>query len=365
MDEEFLFNKLEERRQTNSLRSLKTSLGKIDFCSNDYLGIVKNDLLKTGNKFPHGSTGSRLLTGNYALIEEAEKKIAAFHQAQAGLIFNSGYDANVGLIPAIAGKSDLIIYDKLSHASIRDGIRLSFAQSFSFNHNDISDLEEKLRKTNAAAEKFVITESVFSMDGDLAPLVEISAICEKYHAKLIVDEAHATGIFGKKGEGLVQKNGLQKNCFARLHTFSKACGTHGAIVLGSVLLREYLVNFARSFIYTTALPPSDVQAIMASYEIFPVMNDERSYLSTLSSIFTDELSGFEKSETGSPIHAVLVPGNIDARKAAGYLQENNFHVLPILYPTVPAGKERLRIVLHAFNSKEEVKAVARLLSANS
>ena len=216
-----------------------------------------------------GSGGSRLLAGNYPLIEKLEKSIASFHDAEAGLIFNSGYDANIGLLSCIALKEDTILYDQLIHASLRDGIRLGYAQSFSFEHNNPASLELRLKQ--AAGTVYVVTESLFSMDGDLAPLQEMAALCEQYNAKLIVDEAHATGIVGEHGEGLVQHLQLQSKCFARIHTFGKALGVHGAIVLGSSFLRSYLINFSRPFIYTTALPPCTVQHIAEAYKLFPGM----------------------------------------------------------------------------------------------
>ena len=274
MNEDFLQRKLNKRTEQNAFRTLRLAGNKIDFCSNDYLGIVKNNLVQPYliPDVKHGSTGSRLLTGNYAIIEETEKFVAAFHDAESGLIFNSGYDANIGLISCVPQKDDIIIYDKLSHASIRDGIRLSFAESFSFLHNDLHDLENKLASVPTANGRniFVVTESVFSMDGDMAPLKEIVILCEKYKANVIVDEAHATGVIGNKGEGLVQLLDLQERCFARVHTFGKSCGVHGAIVLGSHDLRNYLINFARPFIYSTALPESSLAAINASYNIFPM-----------------------------------------------------------------------------------------------
>jgi 8-amino-7-oxononanoate synthase len=257
MNEDFLEKKLEKRKEIDALRTLAINEGKTDFCSNDYLGIVKNKLLENvpGENYAHGSTGSRLLSGNYKLIEETENIIANFHEAEAGLLFNSGYAANTGLLGCIAQKGDIIIYDQLSHASIRDGIRLSFATSFSFQHNDVGDLEKKLAGIqNPGVNIFVVTESVFSMDGDMAPLLEISSLCERYGAGLIVDEAHATGVTGAKGEGLVQQLSIQHKCFARVHTFGKACGCHGAIVLGSEKLKNYLINFSRPFIYSTSLP---------------------------------------------------------------------------------------------------------------
>lgn len=364
MNENFLEKKLREREQANSFRVLRLNDGTIDFCSNDYLGIVQNKLIEgsVNKNLPHGSTGSRLLSGNYMLIEETEKIIANFHDAEEGLIFNSGYDANIGLLSSVPQKGDVIIYDRLSHASIRDGIRLSFADSFSFLHNDVHDLEKKL---SAAAKPqqniFVVTESVFSMDGDIAPLKEISKLCEKYRAALIVDEAHATGVVGEKGEGLVQHLDLQQKCFARLYTFGKACGCHGAVILGSIQLKKYLINFARPFIYSTALPPSGVSAIAASYMLFPFMNKEREHLNILISIFKKASLKYSAVNSVTPIQAVIVPGNEEVKKIAGELQQNDLDVRAILYPTVPKGSERLRIVLHSFNTIDEVNKLTNIL----
>ncbi|MEO7960279.1 MAG: 8-amino-7-oxononanoate synthase [Ginsengibacter sp.] len=363
MNEYFLQKKLEERKDHNALRMLKVNDGKIDFCSNDYLGIVKNKLLETHiSKSPaHGSTGSRLLSGNYPLIEKAEKDIADFHNAEAGLIFNSGYDANLGLIASVAKKGDVIIYDQLSHASIRDGCRLSFAESFSFAHNDITDLTRKLDTVKTSGNIFVITESVFSMDGDMAPLVEIAACCEKYNVLLIVDEAHATGVIGGSGEGLAGSLTIEKKCFARIHTFGKAVGAHGAIVLGSGKLKTFLINFARPFIYSTALPPATISGIVASYQLMPSLHQERKRLNDLIAQFHQSNANRRYMKSDTPIQGVIIPGNKNVRQAASLLQENNFDVRPILYPTVPEGKERLRIVLHSFNSTAEVAQLLDIL----
>ena len=274
MNEDFLQRKLEERKSQHSLRHLRLPIeNRVDFCSNDYLGIARRNLLQVDSKLHSGSTGSRLLTGNYPLIEEVESFIAAFHGAKASLIFNSGYDANLGLLSSIPQRGDTVLYDSLSHASIRDGIRLSFAESFSFQHNDLDDLEMKLKKE--ANRVFVVTESVFSMDGDICPLREIVELTERYGANLIIDEAHATGVIGERGEGLAQQLNLEDHVFARLHTFGKACGSHGAAVLGSPNLKSYLVNFARPLIYSTALPEQVVGHIKLSYELFPDMKKER------------------------------------------------------------------------------------------
>ena len=369
-DDHFLDRKLDERREQHAFRQLRLPVGMTDFCSNDYLGIATHNLLKVG-PLQHGSTGSRLLAGNYPLIEETERILASFHEAEAGLIFNSGYDANLGVLSCIPRRGDTIFYDALSHASIRDGIRLSFARSFSFLHNDLTDLEKKLQSMTddgpgasphpSSGEIFVVTESVFSMDGDQAPLPELTALCRKYKARLIIDEAHATGVVGSKGEGLVQEKGLQQECFARIHTFGKAVGCHGAVVLGSRPLRDFLVNFSRPFIYTTALPPASVQAIRTAYKCFPRMRAERQHLQDLIGRFQQTPLGFERLRSSTPIQAVIVPGNEAVRAVAEKLQAARLDVRPILYPTVPKGSERLRIVLHSFNTAEELDTLSNLL----
>jgi 8-amino-7-oxononanoate synthase len=363
MHEDFLNKKLDERKHNNAYRTLIVNDDKTDFCSNDYLGIVKNKLIENSiqTNLAHGSTGSRLLSGNYKLIEETENLIADFHGAGTGLIFNSGYDANTGVLSCVPQKGDAIIYDQLSHASIRDGIRLSFATSFSFLHNDIIDLEKKLFSVVHHQNIFVVTESVFSMDGDTAPLAEISILCEKYNAGLIVDEAHATGIIGEEGEGLVQQLHLQERCFARIHTFGKACGCHGAVVLGSDQLKNYLINFSRQFIYSTSLPPSATAAIAASYKIFPALQNERKHLKILIGLFRKSEKKYHVPNSDTPIQVVIIPGNEEVKKVAARLQENKLDVRAILYPTVPKGTERLRIVFHAFNTIEETKKLVAIL----
>ncbi len=354
--DDFLNKKLDERKGNGSLRSLRLPDGKTDFCSNDYLGIARNGLLhseETG--LSHGSGGSRLLAGNYPLIEKVEKEIAAFHRAEAALLFNSGYDANLGLLSAVAGKNDTIVYDQFSHASIRDGIRLSFAKSFSFLHNDMDDLQKKLQ--HATGTIFIVTESVFSMDGDLCPLAELITIAQKNNAHLIIDEAHATGVIGAKGEGLVQSENNTDDVFARIHTFGKACGCHGAVILGSERLRNYLINFARSLVFSTSLPEQAVHAIHNSYQLFPAMQKEREQLHKLIRIWQSAKIPFEKIWSDTAIQPLIIPGNEAVKKLAGVLQNKGFDIRPILYPTVPKGKERLRIVLHSFNTEAELEAL--------
>ncbi|MDB5210407.1 MAG: 8-amino-7-oxononanoate synthase [Sediminibacterium sp.] len=362
--DDFLNKKLNERKDNHSFRELRLPEGKIDFCSNDYLGIVKNASLHPANggtvfRLASGSTGSRLLSGNYPLIEEVEKQIAAFHQSEAALLFNSGYDANIGLLSSEPQKGDTILYDQLCHASIRDGIRLSFANAFSFTHNDLDDLQKKIQ--HAKGTVFIVTESVFSMDGDLCPLAELINIAQQKKAHLIIDEAHATGVIGEQGEGLVQHLQMQDHVFARVHTFGKACGCHGAVVLGSHSLRDYLVNFARSFVFSTSLPEHSVSFIKAGYELFPSMNEERKHLQELIAQFQSASIRFEKLPSVTPIQIVIIPGNEEVKKVAAQLQQQGLDVRAILYPTVPKSKERLRIVLHSFNIFEELDKLITLL----
>lgn len=365
----FLQHKLEERRAINSLRVLKRSTQAIDFCSNDYLGVSRNRLININNTVAcHGSTGSRLLSGNYNLIEEAEEFVCKCHNAEAGLIFNSGYDANIGLLSCVPKKGDAILYDELIHASARDGMRLSFATSYRFRHNDADDLKLKLWQLKSSAKEiFVLTESVFSMDGDIAPLEKFSELCEAANAHLIVDEAHATGVTGPKGFGLVQQFNLEQNCFGRLHTFGKACGAHGAIILGSKELKQYLINFSRPFIYSTALPPVAVEAIIASYQVFPRLETERDHLNILIKHFRARFKETSNKhikilDSETAIQGVLIPGNENVRAVASHLQQNDLDVRPILYPSVPKLGERLRIVLHSFNTIEQIDTLCNSMS---
>jgi 8-amino-7-oxononanoate synthase len=364
--EEFLIGKLKERTQDLALRVLQKQQEKIDFYSNDYLGLAGDRTFQEAilhyiqrRHLSHGSTGSRLLSGNHDLFEQVEKLIADFHQAEAALIFNSGYNANVGLLASIAGREEAIVYDSLIHASLRDGIRLSLAPAFSFFHNNLHHLEDKLKRLHRRC--FVVVESIYSMDGDQAPLESLIDLCKRHNAYLIVDEAHATGVAGDQGEGLVQHLGLEKECFARVHTFGKALGVHGAAVVGSEVLKQYLVNYARTFIYTTALPPASVAAIEMAYRHFPQMKAERAHLQNLVAHFQAESLPFEKLSSQTPIQAILTRGNKQARELSDELQQHGLDIRPILYPTVPKGKERLRIVLHSFNTLQELQQLMAVL----
>ncbi len=372
---DFRMREMIARRKTEGLfRNLRIENTGIDFCSNDYLGFAQSAELQSRiasrmSKHPEsGSTGSRLLSGNNSQVEFLEQCIAVFHSARAGLIFNSGYDANIGLFSAVATRGDTILYDSLIHASVRDGIRLANAHAFNFRHNDLEHLEERLKAAARAFGRegnvYVAVESVYSMDGDTCPLEAMALLCEKYKANLIVDEAHATGVIGGRGEGLVSSLGLRDKVFARVHTFGKALGCHGAIVLGNPLLRDWLINYARAFIYTTALPPASLAAIESAYDL---LEENPSFVSDLAgqvSCFKLEagLAGIAGLlPSSSPVQCILLPGNTAVRKASEQLFEAGFDVRPILSPTVQEGKERLRICIHRFNTAGQVKTLVSLL----
>lgn len=369
LNTDFLNERLAQRREADLLRTLVDKNHLVDFCSNDYLGLAQSDLFKqlVNHKLTQnaahqiGATGSRLISGNSLYIEQLEEKIAAFHQAPTGLLFNSGYDANVGVFSSIARRGDTIITDELAHASIIDGTRLTHAKRLRFRHNDLNDLEKKLRV--AEGNIFVGVESIYSMDGDIAPLKDIVALTEQFGAHLIVDEAHATGIYGTRGEGLVQAENLQDKTFARIHTFGKALGAHGAIVLGSPELRAYLVNFARSFIYTTSLPFHSLASIEAAYELFPKMYQERQHLRCLVDLF-QQTQADEVLPSASPIQGIIIPGNTRAKALSQKVEIAGFYVKAILSPTVPTGQERLRICLHAFNTEAQLKQLLRIILNN-
>lgn len=356
----FLLKKLNERISQNALRKLHTHNYSIDFCSNDYLGIVKNKLIKIDSDLSHGSRGSRLLAGNDITTQNVEKKLAQFHNAEAALIFNNGYDANVGLLSCVPQKGDTILYDYLCHASIRDGIRLSFATAYSFEHNNIDDLQKKLEKSTGTI--FIVTETVFSMDGDIAPLNTIVDLAKKYNAHVIVDEAHAIGVIGNNGEGLAQHLNLHHQIFARIYTYGKACGVHGALIVGSTTLINYCTNFSRSFVYSTALPPNSVAAIAASYSIFPFLKNERENIYKLIKYFQQQKISYTTIPSSTPIQAIIIPNNTKVKEIAQKLQSNDIDARAIVYPTVPKGTERLRIILHSYNSFQEIDKLFEILN---
>lgn len=379
---ENLIQKLENRKQNNSLRKLPVFNNLVDFSSNDYIGFSKSEsifklthaYLLENEIFQNGASGSRLISGNHSLYQITETFIAEFHDAESALIFNSGYDANVGFFSAVPQRNDVILYDELSHASIRDGIVMSNAKSYKFNHNDFEDLERLIIKFQASIPElrdqspiniYIVTETVFSMDGDSSNLEELVALSEKYNCYLIVDEAHTLGVFGEKGEGLMQYLNLHNRIFARIMTFGKGLGCHGAAILGSSDLKEYLVNFARSFIYTTGLSPHAVATILVAYQQLQVEKETIEKLRQNIILFNQQknLLGLKPMfvRSKSAIQSAIVPGNENAKKLAQQLQDKGFDIKAILSPTVPEGQERLRFCIHSYNSEEEINQVLELL----
>lgn len=362
---ENLKKKINLRIESDSLRTIISEKNKIDFSSNDYLGFSRNKtIVQNANNtlsdyvFVNGSTGSRLVSGTHEIHEIVEKKLASFHNSEAGLLFNSGYDANVGLFSSILQKGDTIIYDELIHASIRDGIRLSNAKSYKFKHNSLEDLEKKYSICKGTV--YIAIESVYSMDGDTAPILEIVNFATKNNCYLVVDEAHSNGVMGKQGKGLIHQLHLENQIFARVHTFGKALGCHGAIVLGSKELKEYLINFSKSFIYTTAASLHSVSTIDAAYKELENTDNIESLKRNINYFNkkikeTNLQSNFIKST--SPIHCCIISGNQKVKNIATNLQEKGFDIKPILSPTVPKGEERLRICLHSYNTFEEIDGV--------
>ncbi|WP_276497380.1 aminotransferase class I/II-fold pyridoxal phosphate-dependent enzyme [Pontibacter litorisediminis] len=366
-----LQQKLAERAAQGNLRALKTTSGLTDFCSNDYLGLARSEKLralihKEEDKYKHlplGATGSRLLSGNHPLFEELEGMIARYHHAEAALLFNSGYTANVGLLSALPQRGDTVLYDEASHASMKDGLRLSFAKSYAFRHNNVEDLRQKLERTSGQV--YVLVESVYSMDGDQAPLRELAHVCNAHKAALIVDEAHAVGLYGAKGEGLVSALGLAQEVFARVLTYGKAMGLHGAAVVGPQVLREFLINYSRAFIYTTGLPTHALVALKCAYTLLPELNQEREKVKRLAHLLyrkLNNISGISCSPEGSVILSVFQQQPQQLKALAAALQQQGFDVRPVLPPTVPQGTERLRVIVHAFNTEEEIEGLVQAIA---
>lgn len=354
-----LEHKLAKRIEEGTYRSLSSFSG-IDFCSNDYLGFSKIEIIQN-EIVQKGSTGSRLISGNSSAAEDCETFLADFFNTESALVFNSGYDANVGFFSAIPQKGDLVLYDEKIHASVRDGVRLSFAKSFSFKHNCLEDLEKRLQFPGDS--KYVAIESLYSMDGDMSPIVPILDLCDKYDARLIVDEAHTSGIFGRKGKGIVHALNVESRIFARLITFGKAYGSHGAAILCEELTKKFLINYARSFIYTTAMPPDSYNRIrkIVSHSL---LIEEQSKLMENIQFFRSELKHSNlvfQSETNSPIQLIKI-GDIDSTvQLAKKILLGGFAIKAILSPTVAKGDEGLRICLHSFNTKDQIQLLVQLL----
>jgi 8-amino-7-oxononanoate synthase len=367
-----LLQRLQEeltQRETGGLQRHLTLGTLIDFTSNDYLGLSRSralcemiaarSLALQGNV--NGATGSRLLSGNSALAEEVERQLAAVFEGETALLFNSGYAANIGVLSALPTRNDTILYDELAHASIKDGARLSLARRLSFRHNDFEDLENKLLR--ASGHCFIVVESIYSMDGDPCPLVELIEVAERHNATVILDEAHSTGVEGPAGGGMALSLGVADRIGVRIYTFGKAMGCHGACVVGPTVLRQYLINTSRPFIYTTALPPHALMTISCAFTYLAAHPELAGQLATNVQRFSAAMS--EKSafvSSGTAIQRLIIPGNERVTTAAARLRNKGFDVRPIRRPTVPEGTERIRICLHAFNTPEDIAALAHELN---
>lgn len=360
---------LDRRSDQKAFRKAQDLSYLADFSSNDYLSLSRSTALQQrihqqASLLNLGSTGSRLLSGHYELLQTLENKLAHFHQAEAALLFNAGYNANLSLLSTLARRSDIILYDELIHASMHDGMQLSQASSFPFAHNDCPSLKNLLEQHEGKT-VFVLVESIYSMDGDAAPLVQINQLCQEFKAHLIVDEAHSTGTFGKRGEGLCIELGIEKEVFARVHTFGKAIGVHGAAVLGSQLLYDYLFNYARAFIYTTAMTPHTALAVLNSYQeleqygslFIAELQQKIDYFRSLIIPLANE----NYIDSHSAIQCILVAGNEQVVELSQRLQKKGFDAKPIRTPTVPIGKERIRFCLHRHNSLEEIKGIVEAI----
>lgn len=363
-----LFNlpSLETLQENQQLRQLKKLHGK-DFCSNDYLGLSKSEELRSEllrflqHSEALSASSSRLIPGYHHMHEEVESVLANYFGSESGLIFNSGYSANLGIISTLC-KDAVIFSDELNHASLIDGIRLSRSETHIFEHNNLEQLRELLQKASSDKPRFIITESLFSMDGDFSPLDQLQAISEEFSATLIVDEAHASGVFGPKGSGRVAEL-LKRENIISIHTFGKAFAGFGAFVATSKNTRDLLINFCREFIFTTALPPHVVFLMAKSVDWVRKNPEWRENLIAQSESFRQRLKeqGFDLSTSQSQIIPVVLGSNEKVLSAEVFLQKQGFQVSAIRSPSVAKGSERLRICLHASHRSSELNQLFRCL----
>lgn len=358
---------LAELDSHDQLRRLGTIRG-VNLCSNDYLGLATDPRLREAvisalaERSPVASTGSRLLSGNADVWEDLESEIAQFMGSEAALYFNSGYSANTGVLAALIRPSDIVFSDSANHASIIDGLRLSGARKVIFPHRDMDSLERELRKDSSAGQKFMVTESIFSMDGDRTPIPDLVALAERYSAELIIDEAHATGVMGPQGKGLVAAAGLSDRVLATIHPCGKALASMGCFVCCSEKLKHYLVNHARTFIFSTALPPYMAAQTSAAIRIVTAADRQRSDLATLAALLRGKLreAGFEIGSGDTQIVPIFLGENERAVRFAAFLNDAGFGVRPIRPPSVPPGTSRLRLSL---NAKLSTGDLARFVDA--
>jgi glycine C-acetyltransferase len=342
-------------------------------CSNNYLGLAEHPALRVAsinaiNRYGSGSGASRLVSGNFELHELLEKRIAAFKGTEAALLFNSGYSANIGTIQAVVGRGDTIYSDRLNHASIVDGAVLSRARLVRYPHKDHQALRALLEKDNSSGRRLIVTDGVFSMDGDIAPLKELAEIKKEFDALLMVDEAHATGVMGQNGRGSADLLGVGGEVDIQMGTLGKALGSCGAYVAGSRELIDYLVNSSRSFIFSTSLPPAALAASIAAIEIAAsAEGDElRNRLESNRSFFTGllERAGVDTLGSRTQIIPVMIGEATETMKLSDDLLEEGIFVQGIRPPTVPAGSCRLRCTVMAVHTHDDLEFAAdKIISA--
>ncbi len=361
---------LESKGLKRTLRTVEGPQGReiiidgkrvLNFCSNNYLGLADDPRLSQAavesiNKEGFGSGASRLICGNMSSHQALERKLAQFKETEAALVFSSGYMANVGIIPALFGREDVVFCDKLSHASIIDGIILSQAEFKRYPHNDLTALENLLKESQRYKKRCIVTDSVFSMDGDIAPLPAIVELAEKYKCAVMVDEAHAVGVLGKNGKGAVEHFGLQKRIDIQMGTLSKAVGSFGAYCCGSRDLIVFLINRARSFIYTTGMPPSVAAASFRALEIIEMETHRRERLWQNTNYVKEafKVLGLDTMNSQTPIIPIVVKDPALAVEFSKKLFEKNILISAIRPPTVPLNTARLRLTVTAAHEQKDL-----------
>ena len=337
-------------------------------CSNDYLGLSNHpSLLEAAHKamdlYGFGSGASRLISGTSPLHQELEERIACFKGTEAAVLFNSGYAANTGIIPALAGEGDVILSDSLNHASIIDGCRLSRAAVQVYRHKDRDHLEELLRNNSSARRRLIITDSVFSMDGDIAPLPDLVTLAEEYGALLMVDDAHATGVLGKRGRGIAEYFGLEGRIHIQMGTFGKALGSFGAFAAGGRDVIDYLINRSRSYIFSTALPPAVCAASMAAIQIVEREPSRRDALWKNRERFVAGLSalGISVGNSETPIIPLVIGEAEKTLRAGSRLFAEGIFSSAIRPPTVADGASRIRMTVMATHSDQDIDAALAVL----
>lgn len=357
-------------READQYRGLTTSSG-IPLGSNDYLGLATHPRLKQAiqhaveEDLRVASTGSRLLSGNHERWEQLESEFASWVEAEEAVYFPSGYAANIGLLSSVLTRDDTVFSDAANHASLIDGIRLSRAKRVVFPHGDLNFLEDALRRDSGTGKRVIVVESIFSMEGDHAPLADLVALCETFDAYLIVDEAHSTAVEGIAGRGPIHVLVRSERVLATVHPCGKALASMGAFIAGSKTLREFLINHSRTFIFSTALPPYCAAHVSEALSLARRAHQERTHLHQLSEYLNRGLraAGFDTGRSDSQIVPVILGTNDAAIRFAAALSEAGFAVRPIRPPTVPAGSSRLRLSLNASLSMENLDTVLNTLRA--